>query len=55
MRFLKYVILTIAIIGFIGCGEGGKTIANESEPRSFKVNAGEDVTVEVNQTFTVLT
>ena len=53
MRFLKYVILTIAIIGFIGCGEGGATIANESEARSFKVNVGEDVTIEANQTLTV--
>lgn len=56
MKFFKYLLIAIVVIGFTACGES-KTSSdreNESESRSFKVDAGEDVTVEVNQTLTVL-
>jgi len=56
MKILKYILLSIALIGLVACGGGGtKSSDKPNEGRkTFKVDAGEDVTVEVNQTVTIL-
>jgi len=56
MKILKYIVLTVVLIGLVSCGDGGtKKSDNPNEGTiTFKVDAGEDVTVEVNQTVKIL-
>ena len=55
MKILKYMLFAIVLVGFVACGESGSTSpSGTDEPRTFKVDAGEDISVEVNQTVTIL-
>jgi len=48
MKILKYIVLTIALIGLVACGE-----SSSQSNKAPTVNAGKDVTVEHNQEITL--
>ena len=56
MKILKYILLSMVFIAVVACGGSGtKSSDNSNEgSKTFKVDAGEDITVEVNQTVTIL-